>query len=39
MPCYCRQATPGVWDARGIVHSADVCRYTDRLITVTVQPV
>ena len=31
--CYCRQATPGVWDQRGIAHGADVCRYTDRYIT------
>ena len=39
MRCYCGQSQPGIWDQRGIVHDTDVCRFTTRLITVTVRPV
>ena len=35
MACYCGQSQRGVWDVRGILHTASECRHRDHLISAT----
>lgn len=35
MACYCGRSERGVWDRRGILHTASECRFRDHLVSPT----